>query len=202
MCWQYRTLWRCPLQGWLKSCTRAETQWLTVSSFSSLCTYVFLHSPWVWSSWGTHLRVWRTCVAGPSCSRSRTRVMPSITTTPFSLRDRSSAPRACRVSKAHTQPVVFNVQTAWSSFCDPWAHKNTPTPPSFAPHSYVLLYSALWVWWLVVFDAAECRLTGRPWGEASKGSGLATQKPFICPCAQPSAAENQYTQQGQPELHN
>jgi len=62
----------------------------------------------------------------------------------------------------------------------------------------ILLHSALWLWWLVVFCAAEYRLTVRHRGEASKGSGLSIQKPFSCPWAQPSTAENQYTEKGQP----
>ncbi|KAK5623954.1 A disintegrin and metalloproteinase with thrombospondin motifs 2 [Crenichthys baileyi] len=48
----------------------------------------------------------------------------------------------------------------------------------------------------------EHKLTVRPRGEASKASGPASQKPFSCPWAQPSAAENQYTENSQPQLHN
>lgn len=60
---------------------------------------------------------------------------------------------------------------------------------SSLPASECIVHCGFGGWWFLC--AAECELTGRPRGQASKGSGQAIQKPFSCPWAQPSAAENQ-----------
>lgn len=84
--------------------------------FSKFLHFVsFCLSPWVWLNWETPLRVWRTCVAGPFCSRSRTREMPSTTITPFFSQDRNLAPLACRVLK--DMSLFFSFIFFFNGYC-------------------------------------------------------------------------------------
>lgn len=56
----------------------------------------------------THRGAWRTCAAGPLCSRKAIPITPNTTTTQFSSLAKASAPQGCRVSPGGRLPVTIH----------------------------------------------------------------------------------------------
>lgn len=62
----------------------------------------------------THRGAWRTCAAGPLCSRKAIPITPNTTTTQFSSLAKASAPQGCRV---RPRREITRHDTHQSAFC-------------------------------------------------------------------------------------